>query len=405
MQKKVLAAVIGGLVAAPAVFADSANVTISGRVAVGLESYKLSGEVASSGPVATTSLKDELRVSDQSSAIIFSGSEDLGGGLKAWFQIDARFAPDLGSLSATGNTLAGLAGGFGKIGLGRSDLHYNEANGLGGIGRSASLQTYLSAGLGSQVEGVSIANGTRTPNVIMWDSPDFGGITARLALSTNAAANEGSGVNNGSKDNSYNAALRYAGGPIIAGVSIWKQNAEGPLNSASLATAGTPAAPVDCVTSATATNLSKGVCLGSAGDQNSTKAWVGYKMPALQIGLAYDTSEITAELNGTKVKRNAFVLPVTVPLGANSLYFSFAKADKTSVGGTKIADTGATAYSLGWETALSKRTSVGAFYTKLDNKLNSSYDLFAIAASGATPVSIQGGQDVTQIYLGIGHFF
>src|ERR1051325_3075745 len=129
MQKKVFAAVVGGLLATPAVFADSANVTISGRFAIGFESYKTSR----GNPPNAAGYSNENRVSDQSSSIIFSGAEDLGGGLKAWFQIDERYSPDgsaATSLGATGNTQAGLSGGFGKLAIGRQDLHYQEISRL-----------------------------------------------------------------------------------------------------------------------------------------------------------------------------------------------------------------------------------------------------------------------------------
>ena len=399
MQKKILAVVIGGLLASPAVFADSANVTISGRIAVGVESYKLSGDATASG--ATATLKDELRVSDQSSNLVFSGSEDIGGGLKAWFQIDTRPALDLGTYTAQGNTQAGLQGGFGKLALGRADLHYQETNVLGGWGASSSLQSWLAPGPVSQVNGVGIANTTRTPNVIMWDSPNFGGITARLAVSTNAAgANEGSGVNDASKGLSTNAVLRWSGGPLLAGVSLWKQQAEGPSDSAGLT--GT----TNCVTTVATGNAAKSTCLGSAGDQKATRAWVGYSLPmGLKIGFIYDVSEVTAA-TATKAKRTAYGIPVSFSFGADSLHFQYATMGKVDVTGLgKVNDTEATAYAIGWDHAMSKRTFVGAAYTKIDNKPNAAYDLFAIGANGGTPTAIIGGQDVTQIYFGIAHFY
>lgn len=402
MQKKVLAAVVGGLLAVPAmVYADSANVTISGRFAVGLESYKLSGLK----PAAVTSLNNELRVSDQSSSLIFSGAEDLGGGLKAWFQIDERFAPDLGTLSATGNTQAGLSGGFGKLALGRADLHYQELSRYDAT-RAGSLQDILSDGLFSQVAGVSIANGTRTPNVLMWDSPDWSGITARLAWTPQAggtnSSNEGTGVGtaanqNPSKGQSYNVVLRWTGGPMSAGASYWKQDAEGDPTSAVLAS-GAAACP-------SPTNPSKACAPGSAGDQKSQRAWFGWSAAGLTVALGYDNSQITVLNNQPAVKRNAYIIPVNYTTGAEKLYFSIAKANKLSGGPTGLVTdkTDAQAYMFGWDHAFSKRTFAGAFYAKVDNKDNAAYDLFGLGASGATPTAL--GQDAAQIYLGITHLF
>ncbi len=252
--------------------ADSANVNISGRVAVGVEMYKLSAGNAAA-PNAN-GYSTETRVSDQSSSLIFSGSEDLGGGMKAWFQIDERFAPDLGTLGATGNTQAGLAGGFGKIAIGRQDLHYNELGRLDAA-RAGSLQSIISFGPFSQVNGTTIANGTRTPNVIYWDSADLGGVTIRAAYSTHwdagtgtsatALGNEVSGkpavAGTNQNDNAYTLAVRYAAGPIFAGASLWN-----------------------------AKEVGANVAVGVAQDQKSTRAWFGWNASGLKVGLGYDSS-------------------------------------------------------------------------------------------------------------------
>src|SRR5207247_5277605 len=139
--------------------------------------------------------------SDQSSRIICSGTQDLAGGTRAWFQLDSRFQSDVGgstqtgnntpttvattgiNLWAGGNTGVGLAGDWGKLTIGRWDLHYLEFIPIE-FGYAGSLQDLLGAGPMAQVNGSTIANGTRTPNVIMWDSANMGGFTARLAYST-----------------------------------------------------------------------------------------------------------------------------------------------------------------------------------------------------------------------------
>ena len=57
------------------------------------------------------------------SRLVFRGSEDLGGGLRAVFLLDHRFAPDTGTANATfwnGESVVGLQGGFGRVLLGRT---------------------------------------------------------------------------------------------------------------------------------------------------------------------------------------------------------------------------------------------------------------------------------------------
>ncbi|HEY8555033.1 MAG TPA: porin, partial [Burkholderiales bacterium] len=214
MQKKVLAAAIGACLIAPAAMAE---VTISGRLAVGFESYEIDG------------MDSELRVSDQSSSLVFSGKEDLGGGLSAWFRIDNRFNPDANiptgpsagtSFGATGNTGVGLEGGFGRLTIGRWDLHYNEMFAYESL-PSGSLQTRVTGSVFSQVGAGTpfdkIANNTRTPNVIMWDGSFGGGFSARVAYSTSGIlpnATESSGEDEGDV---ITAALRWSNGPLSLG--------------------------------------------------------------------------------------------------------------------------------------------------------------------------------------------
>jgi len=102
-------------------FAQS-TVTLSGNVKAGLAQTKYSGATAGNG--SATGL------ADGSSRFILSGSEDLGGGLRANFQVDTRFriddngaAPSASPL-AGGNTFIGLAGKFGNLQIGKLDTHY-----------------------------------------------------------------------------------------------------------------------------------------------------------------------------------------------------------------------------------------------------------------------------------------
>src|SRR5258706_3543511 len=82
MNKKLIAVAVAGACVAPAAMAQTANpVTLYGRVHVTFES------VEQSGPTAATTLVRRNRVSDQASLLGVRGTEDLGGGLKAFFQL------------------------------------------------------------------------------------------------------------------------------------------------------------------------------------------------------------------------------------------------------------------------------------------------------------------------------
>lgn len=383
MQKKLIAVAVAGALAAPLALAQT-NVTISGRVAAGYESYKQS-DTSSLG----LSTKNESRVSDQSSRIIFNVNEDLGGGLKAWAQMDMRYSNDLGGIGMTGNTGLGLMSNtWGKFTLGRWDVHYGELDGALGAARAGSLQTLIGNGLMSQVTGITIANGTRTPNIMMWDSPNWNGVTARLAYSTSFAATEGTGLvatavggNPGGGD-AWTGAVRYNNGPWTAGLSHWDAETENQTNGAPYA------------------------------DQRSTRAWVGYTFPmGLKLGFGWDNSKLDFGLHGvagshTTAKRSAWMVPVSYAFGPHKVYLTYARAGKLS--GSAVApgtggDFKATAWNVGYDYALSKRTSAGVYYTKYRNNDLASYNMFALGANGATPNVV--GIDSRQIYFGLAHNF
>ena len=79
-------------------------------------------------------------------------------------------------------------------------------------------------------------------------------------------------------------------------------------------------------------------------------------------------------------------------------------AGNTKTGGVTNADTGATLLSVGYDYALSKRTTLGVSYAKLDNKASAGYALYTQAALNGTAAN-KTGQDATQFYLGVRHSF
>jgi predicted porin len=370
MQKKLIAAAVAGLIAVPAL--AQTNVTISGRLATGYENYKLNGG-------GNTGHDTYNAFSDQSSRIIFNVNEDLGGGLSAWGQMDFRFDFNNGNAVApSGNTAMGLASKtWGKFSIGRWDVHYSEIDGgTNNANRAGSLQTYLGNGLMSQVNGVTIANGTRTQNLILWDSPNWNGFTARLGYSTAPFGVEGTtnrAVGDPGDGSAWTGAVRYGNGPWKAGLSYWSADAEG---------SGMP-----------------GV-LG-AGDQRSTRLWGSYQFGmGLSIGLAYDRS--SNDLGATTSRRSAWMIPVNYAFGPHKVYFSYARAGDAS--NTPAGDSGANAWNLGYDYAFSKRTSAGVYYTKVNNKTAGSYDMFARAGQGAGLLTT-AGEDARQIYFGLAHNF
>ena len=115
MNKKLIAAAIGAaVVAAPAAFAEA---TVYGKIHTDVRMND------SSVPNS-----DNYTVNSNASRLGFKGSEDLGNGLKAIYQIEMQFNSDGGTaqvgtagFSAQRNTFVGLSGDWGTAVVGKHD--------------------------------------------------------------------------------------------------------------------------------------------------------------------------------------------------------------------------------------------------------------------------------------------
>jgi predicted porin len=170
-------------------------------------------------------------------------------------------------------------------------------------------------------------------------------------------------------------------------------------------------------------NPTSGVCTpgpNRAADQRSTRAWVGYTFAmGLKVGLGWDRSGYDNHIFGAakgvgsgNASRSAWMIPVSYTFGPHAIYGTYARAGSASgsaIAATTGGDYKATLWTIGYDYAFSKRTSVGVFYTKLNNNLNAAgtaggaYDLFGLGASGATTTRM--GEDARQWYLGMAHSF
>ena len=120
MKKKLIALAVAGAFAPALALADS-NVTIYGRLNMDFEQVQAGG---STTPAAD--IPGRNRVSSNSSRIGFKGTEDLGAGLKAWFQVEQGITADATGVGGR-NTGVGLSGAFGSVHLGFWDTPYRAA--------------------------------------------------------------------------------------------------------------------------------------------------------------------------------------------------------------------------------------------------------------------------------------
>jgi len=218
-MKKTLIALAA--LAATASFAQS-SVTITGVVDPSFTSTKTT--YGDNGARTVNALKHSQ---NGTSALIFNGTEDLGGGLKANFKYELWFDPTVGgSLTSqpdnknqfqTGEAFASVAGGFGELKLGAP---YNPSLSVQ-AGRTG-FGTKVGGGFG----GVSGTGRVRDNGSMVYSTPTFSGFTAMLGYAPETSAV--TAVNGGTAAAKVTAktdlALMYANGPIAAAVSSYAQS-------------------------------------------------------------------------------------------------------------------------------------------------------------------------------------
>lgn len=357
MNKKLVAVAIAGVFAAPAAFAQS-SVTISGILKGGFESVKFGN--------STKANASQTGVVDDSSRILFNVREDLGGGLSAIGQVDMRVGLDSGALAAHGNNHLGLQSKtWGRIFFGRQDLHWfnTESNLADKASLRASPVSILAfAGGGS----APIANASRTPNVIHYTTPNWGGFTLIAAYSsqpTNTApsgvaaggsAQEGdigSGVRKGS---AWNINPNMAGANWQIGYSYWSAKPDG---------------------------------VGAV-DQRADRLYGSYSWSGFKLGLAWDKSRLKPIATGIESSnRTAWSIPMSYTWGQHSIHAHFDKArnDRATAG-----DDSAKMFAIAYAYDLSKRTSAAVSYARITNAAAGKYNFFTNVGLGAGAATAEG---------------
>jgi len=406
MNKKLIAVAVAGVFAAPAAFAQS-SVTISGQIKGGFESLKLSGATTATvrGNTSATGLVDD------SSALVFSVTEDLGGGLSAVVRLDMRIKPDDGGGSASaagaatgaynpGNLISGnshfglLSKQWGRIVFGRQDLHYfnTESN----ITDKGSLRA-SNTSLLSYIGGSSIANATRTTNVVHYLSPNWSGFTVIAAYSSNPfntdadiGGNSATTANTTRKGSAWNLNPNFAAANWQVGYSYWSAKPDataglfGQVN-ASLGSTGTTTAPVN---------------------QRGDRLYGSYVFPfGLKVGLAWDKTSFKSTTGaGTTAKRDAWSLPVSYAWGNHTVHANYSKAGDEKIA---VGEQGAEMWAFAYSYDLSKRTSLALTYAQIKNKSGGTYNLFTSTSLGlgGSAGGIAAGEDPKMFGLTMRHAF
>jgi predicted porin len=382
MNKKLVAVAIAGLLAAPLAQAQTANVTLYGRLNLDMEVVN-GKQLASTQPstctpgvnavnTCNTTNPNQFRVSSNSSRFGLRGTESLGGGLNAIFQIENSISADNAGNQAANNrvlgsrdTFVGLQGSYGKFYMGFYHLPYDNIGTIWGdnptletsiLNQGVWAQSFASKGTGSFDD--------RVGNSIRWDTPVISGWQGQFSYSIGGGnpPNEAGAPSTNSAVSS--GLIIYNNGPMMfgAGFQYNEQVRAKGLNDIAYSVAGS------------------------------------YQFPKFRLGLIYErldydcnatsiaatacTSAATSS-GTTSLTRNFYGVDGTLNVGPGLFYmrWSFAGDGGGSVvNGARVAGLakGDNSASNQWQVSyaypLSKRTSIYTGYAAVMNKSNASYN-------------------------------
>jgi predicted porin len=332
-----------------------------------------------------------------SSRIGLKGSEDLGGGMSAFFQAETGFCaqggntaqqgPGTGTGSLTTNggdsgycsggagpgfmsrlAIVGLKGGFGSLSLGRMNSPAYDID--------AQIDPF---GLGLTGSGInmmpSARNYPRFSQAMSYSTPSFGGITGRVAYAFGAQPG------NNSAGRAYDAGLAYANGPIVVGLNYLNQNyiAAAALGTGVYPTASVPTRKVTQVYGSYNLGVVK---LAAMYEQLKADSGVGLSIP---ITLAAGQPDL-----------KYYLLGATIPVGPGSIIASYSQTKDSNT-----ANSTAKQFALGYTYSLSKRTNLYTSYSRINNNSNS---YFAVGTA-SDQFAGSPGQSSSGFALGIRHMF
>jgi predicted porin len=344
---RVMLAVLAACGASAAMAQSSVNVY--GRVNTTIEHQKIGSESKSV-------------MNSNSSYLGFRGTEDLGNGLKAGFQLEGNFGSDNGAgYNFQRHSEVNLSGNFGAVRLGKFN-----------VGSYLATADYISMhnhDTGTSADAL-YAYVFPEGNQISYRSPEFGGFTAefnygfgekgqRTDAAETAAYLPGTGLfREGEHKGAFDAALNYNNGPLGLGLGY------------------TQAKTND---------------VGDSLKEQQLGLRASYTINSLTLGAYYQYYKADADAFDTK--RHAYRLAAMYTMGASEFHANVGRAQayKGDLSGDKTA---ATQWTLGYNYNLSKRTKVYGYFTKINNGNDAAY-------GGVDNV----GDNFRSIAVGVRHLF
>ena len=304
MKKSLIALAV--IAASGAALAQS-NVTLYGRLDASLANTK--DKIANT---SNTTMESGLLTTSRWG---IRGSEDLGAGLKANFNLETGIKNDTGAQGTNNSAFdrqswVGLSGAFGAVKLGRSDTAFDDIRDLAVVNNL--WDSEFTPNKIAYTAGVAEYS-SRASNQIRYESPSFAGFTAGVSYGLDEQASPVK------KDvQAFN--LRYRAGALDAGIGYQEQKDN----------------------TAPASNL------------EYTAISASYDFGSFRVSGGYNLAE-----NGLKQEDDEFSVGVAVPYGNFEFSAGYAYSKSKTAGVTQAKGS---AYALGATYALSKRTKVYAAY-------------------------------------------
>jgi len=287
----------------------------------------------------------------------FKGSEDLGGGLKAQFQLESGILADTGAQANassffTRQSWVGLSSTtWGSLSAGRQTIpQYDVLDAFDTFG----------TGVGSSASSSIVSTTSRANNSVKYSSPKLGGFSGMALVGMGETAP--TATNSGDNANVYALSGTYSGGPFSAGLAlnVFKRGTNAQVDARYLLAT----AAYDFGVAKLSGAVQKVRNLAGTDNMDRTEAMVGVNVPV-------------TERNTVSV-----AMGQVITSGQSAL-----NARQVSLGVTHV---------------MSKRTSFYGVLSHIGNGAATSYT--TTAANGLGPITT-AGKDVSSLQVGVRHAF
>mgnify|MGYP002745693752 CR=1 FL=1 len=341
MKKSLVALAV--VAAVPAFAQAQTSIQLTGSVDVAVES--LNKEASSSG-------KSDLQINDGiwgGSKVGIVGSEELGNGLKAIFNLEYEANADNGRLADSSRfwseSWVGLNGGFGTVKLGRQDSPIKGAIESGDV--TGQSWYYSSDGLAGIVDKVD--------NSISYATPSMGGLTLAVAYASGEATAPAGNDRLNKLNDAYSVGLLGDWGSFRAGVGY--QSIDG----------------------AKINNIKR---------TQQIAASIGTKLGDFGAGLGYGQSQVKAETGSNPAKNKAYYASFSYAVSdAGTVYLNYLRSEEPNTANQLLKDK-ENGLGLTYAHGLSKRTYV-----------------YGTVGIGKAEVPGQDDTKPRRVALGVRHFF